>query len=41
MKYFIDVDNTILEHSGFYSIETEGRIHSSIGKFPSENENAI
>ena len=41
MKFFLDVDNTILEHSGFYSIETESRIHSSIGKFPSENENAI
>lgn len=41
MKFFIDVDNTILEHSGFYSIETESRIHSSIGKFPLENENAI
>ncbi|MDF9867403.1 hypothetical protein OKW22_000976 [Bacilli bacterium PM5-3] len=41
MKIFIDVDNTILEHSGFYSIETESRIHSSIGKFPHENENAI
>lgn len=41
MKMFIDVDNTILEHSGFYSIETESRIHSSIGKFPKENENAI
>lgn len=41
MKLFIDVDNTILEHSGFYSIETESRIHSSIGKFPKENEDAI
>ncbi|MDL2211982.1 hypothetical protein LJB88_03810 [Erysipelotrichaceae bacterium OttesenSCG-928-M19] len=41
MKIFIDVDNTILEHSGFYSIETESRIHSSIGKFPRENEDAI
>lgn len=41
MKIFIDVDNTILEHSGFYSIETEQRIHSSIGKFPEENEKAI
>lgn len=41
MKVFIDVDNTILEHSGFYSIETESRIHSSIGKFPKENSIAI
>ncbi len=41
MKLFIDVDNTILEHSGFYSVETEQRIHSSIGKFPEENEKAI
>lgn len=41
MKIFIDVDNTLLEHSGFYTVETEGRIHSSIGKFPVENEQAI
>lgn len=41
MKIFIDVDNTILEHSGFYSIDTENRIHSSIGKFPIENKKAI
>lgn len=41
MKLFIDIDNTILEHSGFYSPETEQRIHSSIGKFPEENADAI
>lgn len=41
MKIFIDVDNTILEHSGFYSSKTEGRIHSSIGKYPLENKKAI
>ncbi|MEG0283611.1 MAG: hypothetical protein RR543_04720 [Erysipelotrichales bacterium] len=41
MKIFIDVDNTILEHSGFYSIETESRIHSTIGRFPNENQKAI
>lgn len=41
MKLFIDIDNTILEHSGFYSPETEQRIHSTIGKFPEENADAI
>ncbi len=41
MKIFIDVDNTILEHYGFYSPETESRIHKSIGKFPVENSPAI
>lgn len=41
MKIFIDVDNTILEHSGFYSLSTEGRIHSTIGKYPLENQQAI
>ncbi|WP_423362829.1 hypothetical protein [Mycoplasma sp. P36-A1] len=41
MKLFLDVDNTILEHSGFYSLSTEGRIHSSISQYPFENEKAI
>lgn len=41
MKIFLDVDNTILEHSGFYSIETESRVHSSIGKYPLDNATAI
>ncbi len=41
MKIFIDVDNTIIEHSGFYSYETEGRIHRSIGKYPYDNQEAI
>lgn len=41
MKLFLDVDNTILEHSGFYSIETESRVHSTIGKYPIDNAKAI
>lgn len=41
MKIFIDVDNTIIEHSGFYSYETESRIHRSIGKYPEDNQAAI
>lgn len=41
MMFFIDVDNTILEHSGFYSLNTEQRIHHSIGEFPNENGHAI
>ncbi len=41
MKIFIDIDNTVLEHYGFYSPETESRIHKSIGKFPKENKSAI
>ena len=41
MKIFIDVDNTILEHYGFYSYETEGRIHSSLGRYPQYNKKAI
>lgn len=41
MKFFIDVDNTIIEHSGFYSYETESRIHRSIGKYPEDNRAAI
>lgn len=40
-KIFIDVDNTILEHTGFYSLETESRVHKSMGKNPSDNEQAI
>ena len=41
MKLFIDVDNTIIEHYGFYSITTESRVHKSIGKFPMQNMEAI
>lgn len=41
MLIFLDVDNTILEHSGFYSLDTEKRIHSTIGKFPKDNKQAI
>ena len=41
MKIFIDVDNTIIEHYGFYSITTESRVHKSIGKFPKQNLEAI
>ncbi|MDR1782160.1 MAG: hypothetical protein LBR40_04085 [Bacilli bacterium] len=41
MRFFFDVDNTILEHSGFYSLNTERRIHHSIGEFPNENGEAI
>ncbi len=41
MKIFLDIDNTVLEHYGFYSPETESRVHKSIGKFPKENKTAI
>ncbi len=41
MKIFIDVDNTIIEHYGFYSYETESRIHRSIGRYPLDNVHAI
>lgn len=41
MKFFIDVDNTIIEHSGFYSYETESRTHRTIGKYPEDNQSAI
>lgn len=41
VKIFLDVDNTIIEHSGFYSLNTESRIHRSIGRFPKEHETAI
>jgi hypothetical protein len=41
MKIFIDVDNTIIEHYGFYSYETESRVHKSIGKFPEDNIESI
>ncbi len=41
MKIFIDVDNTIIEHYGFYSYETESRIHRSIGRYPLDNAHAI
>jgi len=41
LKIFIDVDNTIIEHYGFYSITTESRVHKSIGKFPMQNMEAI
>ncbi len=41
MKIFIDVDNTIIEHYGFYTPETESRVHKGLGNFPKENELAI
>lgn len=41
MKIFIDVDNTVLEHSSFYSLATEGRVHSTIGRYPIDNAMAI
>lgn len=41
MKIFLDVDNTILEHYGFYSYKTEGRIHKSMAKYPIQNSEAI
>lgn len=41
MKIFIDVDNTIVEHYGFYSPTTEARVHTAISKHPVENQSAI
>ncbi len=41
MKVFLDVDNTILEHTHFYSEKTEGRIHKIFNTDPNANEYAI
>ncbi len=41
MKIFLDVDNTILEHTNFYSEKTEGRIHKIFNTDPTSNEEAI
>lgn len=41
MKIFIDVDNTMIEHSSFYTTKTESRIHASIGSYPIDNKEAI
>ncbi|MFV0425255.1 MAG: hypothetical protein ACK5K7_06850 [Bacilli bacterium] len=41
MKLFIDVDNTILEHTTFYNSKTEGRLHKIFGVDPISNESAI
>lgn len=41
MKLFIDVDNTILEHTTFYNSKTEGRLHKIFGIDPESNESAI
>lgn len=41
MKLFIDVDNTILEHSHFYSKSTEGRTHKAIADNIEFNKEAI
>ncbi len=41
MKIFIDVDNTILEHSHFYSKNTESRTHKIISNNLKANKDAI
>lgn len=41
MKIFIDVDNTVLEHSNFYEVKTENRIHKTLGRNPIANETPI
>ncbi|MGL4589365.1 MAG: hypothetical protein ACRCUP_03940 [Mycoplasmatales bacterium] len=41
MLFFLDVDNTILEHTSSYSNNTEGRIHNIFGHDPVTNEEAI
>lgn len=41
MKIFIDVDNTVLEHTSSYSARTEGRVHKTMGQNPTFNEDAI
>ncbi|MFV0498645.1 MAG: hypothetical protein ACK5NF_01215 [Bacilli bacterium] len=41
MRIFIDVDNTILEHTTFYNSKTEGRLHKIFGVDPVSNESAI
>ncbi len=41
MKIFIDVDNTILEHTTFYNSKTEGRLHKIFNLDPITHETAI
>lgn len=41
MKIFIDVDNTVLEHTSSYNIKTESRVHKTMGQNPIYNEYAI
>ena len=41
MKIFIDVDNTILEHSHFYTKDVENRVHTAIAKNTEINYRAI
>ncbi len=41
MKIFIDVDNTVLEHTSSYNVRTEARVHKTMGQNPEYNENAI
>ncbi len=41
MKIFIDVDNTILEHTTFYNSKTEGRLHKIFNLDPEAHETSI
>ncbi len=41
MKIFIDVDNTVLEHTSSYNTRTESRVHKTMGQNPKYNEGAI
>lgn len=41
MKIFIDVDNTVLEHTSSYNAQTESRVHKTMGQNPTFNEDAI
>lgn len=41
MKIFIDVDNTVLEHTSSYNTRTESRVHKTMGQNPTYNEDAI
>lgn len=41
MKIFIDVDNTVLEHTSSYNARTESRVHKTMGQNPTFNEDAI
>ncbi len=41
MKIFIDVDNTILEHTTFYNSKTEGRLHKIFNLDPVAHETSI
>ncbi len=41
MKIFIDVDNTVLEHTSSYNARTESRVHKTMGQNPTYNEDAI